>query len=278
MGTQRPSPKGGGAPSPIFGQFLLWPNGWMHQDATWYGCRPRPRGLCVTWRPSPPPQKGGGAPPPTKISAHVYCGQTAGWIKMPLVTKVGLSPGDSVLDRDPAPVPTKGVEPYPKFFGLFLLWPNGGMHQDATWYGGRPRPTRHCVRCRPSYRQKKRAAHPLHPIFGPCLLWPNGWMDEDAAWYGSRPPPRPHCTRRGSSSHKRGTATPLFSAHVYCGHGRPSQLLLSSCFGYFGNPILSPKIRTGKWKMYTNSVSLTMSTSCLFMLLPHLLTVSTHHS
>ena len=26
-----------------------------------------------------------------------------------------------------------------------------------------------------------------------------------------------------------GTAFPLFSAHVYCGHGRPSQLLLSSC-------------------------------------------------
>jgi len=25
-----------------------------------------------------------------------------------------------------------------------------------------------------------------------------------------------------------GTATPIFSARVYCGHGRPSQLLLSS--------------------------------------------------
>jgi len=24
-------------------------------------------------------------------------------------------------------------------------------------------------------------------------------------------------------------AAPLFSAHVYCGHGRPSQLMLSSC-------------------------------------------------
>jgi len=24
-------------------------------------------------------------------------------------------------------------------------------------------------------------------------------------------------------------SSPLFSAHVYCGHGRPSQLLLSSC-------------------------------------------------
>ena len=27
-----------------------------------------------------------------------------------------------------------------------------------------------------------------------------------------------------------GTAAHLFSAHVCCGHGRPSQLLLSSCF------------------------------------------------
>jgi len=42
----------------IFGPFLLWPNGWMHQDATWYGCRPQPSGFCVRWRPSPPPQKG----------------------------------------------------------------------------------------------------------------------------------------------------------------------------------------------------------------------------
>ena len=72
---------------------------------------------------------------------------------------------------------------------------------------------------------------PFHPIFGPCLLWPNGWMDEDATWYGSRSRPRPHCVRQGPSSppHKRGTAVPLFSALVCCGHGRPSQLLLSSC-------------------------------------------------
>jgi len=33
----------------------------------------------------------------------VYCGQTAGWIKMPLGREVGLSPGDIVLDGDPAP-------------------------------------------------------------------------------------------------------------------------------------------------------------------------------
>jgi len=31
---------------------------------------------------------------------------------------------------------------------------------------------------------------------------------------------------------ERGTTVPhpLFAAHAYCGHGRPSQLLLSSCF------------------------------------------------
>jgi len=66
---------------PIFGPSLLWPNGWMHQDATWCGGRPQPRRLCVRWRPSPLPQKGRS---PTQFSAHVYCGQTAAWIKMPL--------------------------------------------------------------------------------------------------------------------------------------------------------------------------------------------------
>ena len=64
-------------------------------------------------------------------------------------------------------------------------------------------------------------------------------MDEDAAWYGNRPQPRPHCTRRGPSSRERGTAAPLFSAYVYCGHGRPSQLLLSSCYVRY---MLSPSI------------------------------------
>jgi len=53
--------KGDRAP-PIFGPFLLWPNGWMHQDAIWYGSRPQPRRLCVRWGPGPLPQKG--AEPP----------------------------------------------------------------------------------------------------------------------------------------------------------------------------------------------------------------------
>ena len=130
MGTQLPFPQGG-APPPIFGPYLLWPNGWMDQDATWYGGRTRPSRLCVRWGPSSPPHKGEGeletqlplpnfrpmsivakqlagsrwhlqivghsSPPkkggraPTQFSAHLYCGQTAGCIKMPLGMEVGSS-------------------------------------------------------------------------------------------------------------------------------------------------------------------------------------------
>ena len=38
----------------------------------------------------------------------VFCGQTVGWIRIPLGTEVGLGPGDIVLDGDPAP-PRKGA-------------------------------------------------------------------------------------------------------------------------------------------------------------------------
>ena len=89
----------------------------------------------------PSPPKGHGP----QFSAHVCCGQTAGWIKMPLGTKVGVGPGDIVLDGNPAPPPPKrGTAP--PLFGPCLSWPNGWMDQDATWYGGRPRPRPRCVR------------------------------------------------------------------------------------------------------------------------------------
>jgi len=73
-----------------------------------------------------------GTPTTTQFLAHVYCGQTAGWMKTPVGTEVDLSPGHIVLDGVPA-------------------------------------------------------------------------------------------------LRETGTAIPIFSARVYCGHGRPSQLLLSSC-------------------------------------------------
>ena len=98
MGTQLPLPEL--ANPPILGPYLLRPNGCMDQDATLYGGKPRPRRPCIRWGPRSPSPKRGGTP---KFSAHDYCGQTAGWIKMVLGMEVGLSPGDFVLDGDPAP-------------------------------------------------------------------------------------------------------------------------------------------------------------------------------
>jgi len=55
-----------------------------------------------------PPEKG--TPTPTQFMAHVYCGQTAGWIKVPLRTEVNLGPGDVELDGVAAP-PKSGTAP-----------------------------------------------------------------------------------------------------------------------------------------------------------------------
>jgi len=49
--------------------------------------------------------------PHPQFSAHICCGQMAGWIKMPLGVEVGLSPGDFVLDGDPALAPKRGRRP-----------------------------------------------------------------------------------------------------------------------------------------------------------------------
>jgi len=108
------------------------------------------------------------------------------------------------------PSPKRGIAP---IFGPCLLWPNGWMDQDATWYRDGPRPRRHCARWgpnSPAHQPPSKKGIAANPIFGPCLLWPNGWMDQGATWYGGRPRPRPDCVRWGPSSPERGTAAPPF--------------------------------------------------------------------
>jgi len=158
----------------------------MHQDATWYGGRPQPRGLCVRWGPSPLPNKGGGAPLPNfrPISTVVKRLDAS---RCHLVWSYASAQG-TLCFMGIQPLPKRGRSP--PIFGLCLLWPNGRTDQDGTWHGGRPQPRRLCVRWGPS---------PL-PNFGPFLLRPNGCIDQDATWYGGRPRPRRHCVRWGCSS------------------------------------------------------------------------------
>ena len=64
---------------------------------------------------------------------HVYCGQKAGWIKMPFGTEVGLGPGHIVLDMDPAPPPKDAQQNSPpRLFSPCLLWPTGRPCQQLT--------------------------------------------------------------------------------------------------------------------------------------------------
>jgi len=52
-----------------------------------------PDHIVLDGNPATRPQKGAQQPP---IFGYVYCGQTAGWIKLPLGKEIGLGPGDIV--------------------------------------------------------------------------------------------------------------------------------------------------------------------------------------
>ena len=52
---------------------VLWPNGWMVNDATWYGGGPRPRPHCVRWGASSLTERDTAS---LHFSAHFYCAQT----------------------------------------------------------------------------------------------------------------------------------------------------------------------------------------------------------
>ena len=66
----------------------------------------------------PHPKKRRSAP---QFSARVYCGQTAGCIRIPLDWQVGLGPDNIVLDGDRALRPRKGAQFVYAVFAIFLL-------------------------------------------------------------------------------------------------------------------------------------------------------------
>ena len=96
----------------------------------------------------------------------VYCSQTVGRIKMKLGMQVVLGTGHIALDAEPARSPPPQERSTPKFRSIFLRL-NGCIDQDATWYGGRPRPRRHCF-IWGSSSPKKAAQRP--PTFRPLSV------------------------------------------------------------------------------------------------------------
>jgi len=129
----------------------------------------------------------------------------AGFIRIPLGTEVDLILGDTVLDGDPVSSPLKGHSPG---WTKMPLGVEVGLCPGDVVLDGDPAPL-----------PKRGTAPSFRPMF-----------TVDATWYGSRPRPRPHCVRRGPTPSQKGhsSSLTLFSADVYCGHGRPCQLLLNS--------------------------------------------------
>jgi len=171
----------------------------MDQNETWHGGRLGPGHTVLDWNPAP---QTGNSP---QFSPRVCCGQIAGWTKMPLGMDVDLGPDDIALDGDSAAPPPlqKGEGEHSTLPRILahVLWPNGCMDQDATWYRDRPSRPRHIV-LHGDPAPLKGAQQP--PIFRPCLLWPKGWMDQDYTCYGGRSRPRPHCVRWGQAPRRKG--------------------------------------------------------------------------
>jgi len=71
-----------GDTAPNFRLMSIVPKRLVDQDALGMEVGLGPGHIVLDGDPAPPPQKRGTAP---QVSDHVYCAQTAGWIKMPLV-------------------------------------------------------------------------------------------------------------------------------------------------------------------------------------------------
>jgi len=150
--------------------------------------------------------------------------------KMTLGMEVGLSPGDFVLDGTQLPLPYRGTVPQ---FSVNVLcgqttgWTKMALGMDRD----RPRPSR-LFDGDPATPRTEGTPTTTQFLAHVYCGQAAGWMKAPLGTEVDLDRPRPHCIRRGPTSarngHRRAPA-PIFLAHVSCGHGRPPQLLLSSC-------------------------------------------------
>jgi len=101
----------------------------------------------------------------------------AGWIKMLFGTEVGLSPGHTMLDRDPGPPTSKKGHSSPQFLAhVYFCQTTGWIKMELGMEVGLG-PV-HIVLDRDLAPPPPKGHSPQ--FFGSCLLRPNGWMDQDA--------------------------------------------------------------------------------------------------
>jgi len=144
--------------------------------------------------------------------AHFYCGQTAGCIKISLGLEVGLSPGDFVLDGDPAPSSKSRWSPQ---FSAHVY-----CGQTAAWIkmplGTELDLDPNVIVLGPQLPLTKKRAEPPSPIVGPCLVAKR--LDR-SRWHLACSWVLVHatlCCMGTQLPSPKGGQSPQFSAHFYC--------------------------------------------------------------
>jgi len=137
-----------------------------------------------------------------QFSAHAYCGQKAGCIKMPLDVELGLGPGHIVLDGDPTP-PKTGQSPHfsadvccgQTFESIKMpLGTEVGLGPGHIVLDADPAPP---------------SPNGNIPQFRTMSVGAKRLDDLEATWYEGRLQPRPHCvTWRPLSPPKKEEAQP----------------------------------------------------------------------
>jgi len=115
---------------PVCNVDVLWPKGWMYQDETRHGDRPRTRRDCVRWTPSFNLKRHS----PANFNSCILWPNGADGSRCHLVRRFA-SPRRHCV-RWPPSSPSKGggAQQLPNFSAhVGLLWPNSWMDQDATW-------------------------------------------------------------------------------------------------------------------------------------------------
>jgi len=148
---------------------------------------------------------------------------------MPLRMEVGLGPGDFVFDGDPAFPRKKGTPTLTQSLAFVYCGQTAGWTKMPLGMEVNLGPGDVVLDGVAVAPKKGTATHfSVHVYCGQTA----GWMKRPLGTEVDLGPG--HVVLDGvPAPRERGTAAPLFSAHVYCGYGRPSQVLLSCCKKFF---------------------------------------------
>ena len=133
-------------------------------------------------------------PLPKRSTARHFQQMSAVWIKMPLVAKVNLGPGDIVLDGDSAPPRSRKKEGHsiPHFGPCIVAKRLHGSRSHLVRVYSSAQATMCYMRTQPPLEGAQQA-----PNFQPMSVVAKQWMDQDGTWYRGKPRPLPHCVRWG---------------------------------------------------------------------------------